>query len=532
MVGGTLLTAVAAVIFAVVLFALDEDDGANIEAVVDDRPPTTLGSASAPTSTVAPGAEQLSTGAARPGDSLPDLGASAPADDPEAAGSVVSADGTSSVTAPDPTSGDDPTGPEDDEVASPPTLPAPTPTASTSPSTPSSSTPGSSSPPAPSSGGPATGGTPTPGPGTGSGPPSGNGSPAPSPTPAPVVTQPPAPAPVRPIAPTESMTIFEPLRNRQEKFSRYADTPSAQLPFDALLEGPVRPDNGSVGDGQFRAACEYSHFGYDDPIVFPGEPGRSHLHMFFGNTETNAFTTTESLVNRGGGTCNGFELNRSAYWTPALLDGKGNIVVPDTIILYYKSKQPQNAQRMPQGLQMLAGNLTGRDFTADQALHWSCGGSGSSYNIGNRIPNCGGDTINATIMFPNCWDGRNLSSPDHVSHMTRVPEERNCPASHPVRLPQISILLYFPGTSSVAGWHLSSDAERGAGTGPGASLHADWWGGWNDRAMDLWTDGCIRRARNCSFGQTGTSNQLAQLGPGNNYKGNNFLPLPPGSYPR
>ena len=27
-------------------------------------------------------------------------------------------------------------------------------------------------------------------------------------------------------------------------------------------------------------------------------------------------------MNSGGATCNGFELNRSAYWSPALLDGE------------------------------------------------------------------------------------------------------------------------------------------------------------------------------------------------------------------
>jgi len=309
-------------------------------------------------------------------------------------------------------------------------------------------------------------------------------------------------------------------------FSQYESTPSDSLDLARLTEiAPVR-DNGTVGDGQFRAACQYSHFSYDDPIVFPGQPGKAHLHMFFGNTETDAFSTTNSIVNSGGGSCNGFELNRSAYWTPALLDGRGNVVVPDEIILYYKTKAPESVQRMPQGLKMLSGNTTAESFEVSDFLYWSCGGSGKTYNKSNRIPDCGGDTINATIAFPQCWDGVNLDSTDHRSHMAMVSPHKPCPATHPVRLPQISILLYYPGDEATRDWHISSDRFGGFNTGGGATLHADWWGGWNDEAMDLWTDGCMKAARNCSFGQTGTDRQLAKLNPHQNYPGPNTLPLP------
>jgi hypothetical protein len=320
------------------------------------------------------------------------------------------------------------------------------------------------------------------------------------------------------------------IRNRNSLFDRYADVPADRLSLDTpgLLVDADRPDNGSVGDGQFRAACEYSHFGYDDPIIYPGQPGASHLHMFFGNTETNAHSTTESLLNSGGGSCNGFELNRSGYWTPALLDGRGNVVVPDRIILYYKSKYPDRVEPMPQGLKMVVGNTTAESFTANPNLYWSCGSSGSINRVSNRIQACGeGQSLNATIAFPECWDGR-LDSPDHRSHMKLIDPVSECPDSHPRRLPQIAILLYFPGADSVDGWHLSSDRMGSFNATPGGTLHADWWGAWNDDAMNLWTDGCMRAARNCSFGQTGSSRRLAPLNGWETYRGENLLPLPAG----
>ncbi|OIW26239.1 hypothetical protein CONLIGDRAFT_662844 [Coniochaeta ligniaria NRRL 30616] len=50
--------------------------------------------------------------------------------------------------------------------------------------------------------------------------------------------------------------------------------------------------------------------------------------------------------------------------------------------------------------------------------------------------------IHTTITFPTCWDGRNLDSPDHKSHVA-YPESGTfessgpCPASYPVKIPQV-----------------------------------------------------------------------------------------------
>ncbi len=348
------------------------------------------------------------------------------------------------------------------------------------------------------------------------------------PTTRPSTTQPPTTQPPTTQPPTTRPPgggDFESMRNRDSNFTRYADVPSDQLSVQALTDAASRPDNGAHPAGNFRMACLYSHFAEDDPIIRPGQPGASHLHMFFGNTEVDAYTTTDSLVNSGGGSCQGFELNRSGYWTPAVLDGRGNAVVPDTIIVYYKTKDPSTTQAMPQGLKIVAGNTTSESFTASHQLGWSCGSSGFAYNISNRIPSCGNDMINAYIAFPSCWDGTNLDSADHRSHMAYVSDHQSCPASHPVRLPQITVLLYF-APADTSSWYLSSDRTGGFNSGPGATLHADWWGGWNNETMDLWTNGCIRASRNCSNGQTGTSRQLARLNRLNRFEGPKYIPLP------
>ena len=45
--------------------------------------------------------------------------------------------------------------------------------------------------------------------------------------------------------------------------------------------------------------------------------------------------------------------------------------------------------------------------------------------------------------FPSCWDGKNLDSPNHQDHMYSTEkggfrEAGPCPASHPVRMPQLA----------------------------------------------------------------------------------------------
>src|SRR3954469_21703023 len=70
-------------------------------------------------------------------------------------------------------------------------------------------------------------------------------------------------------------------------------------------------------------------------------------------------------------------------------------------------------------------------------------------NKGTRFPEldvfptekCNG--IMAIHHFPACWDGKNLDSPDHQSHMYSTTrggflEAGPCPASHPVRVPQVA----------------------------------------------------------------------------------------------
>jgi hypothetical protein len=62
--------------------------------------------------------------------------------------------------------------------------------------------------------------------------------------------------------------------------------------------------------------------------------------------------------------------------------------------------------------------------------------------------------IRSNILYPTCWDGVNLDSPDHKSHVaypTNGPALFSgtgtggaCPSTHPVKIPQVMLEVPYP----------------------------------------------------------------------------------------
>ena len=256
--------------------------------------------------------------------------------------------------------------------------------------------------------------------------------------------------------------------------------------------------------GDFRTRCVPSHYAFDDPIALFGQPGKSHLHVFFGNTGADAYSTAESIATSGNSTCRGGTVNRSSYWVPVLVDTGTNLPVqPDESDFYYKSGymgvSPASIQPMPAGLRMIAGDAHREASAAGDNSHytWVCHNAGT--NRGQGIPNCEvGDQLELSIAFPQCWDGRNLDSSDHKSHMAYGlgGDNGGCPGSHPIPLPEVSFHVLYPITepNQTAKWRLSSDADSGPA---GYSAHADWFNGWKKDVSDSWSRNCVAAGLDC-----------------------------------
>ena len=262
-----------------------------------------------------------------------------------------------------------------------------------------------------------------------------------------------------------------------------------------ISEGNTPPTAGA-GHGAFRTKCDVSHFAFDDPLVYPNQRGASHLHMFFGNDSINSTSDTTNLANTGGSTCDGGTLNRSAYWTPALLDMSAKKpVLPEDSIWYYKEGYNGLSGSdfvLPEGLGMI-----GREF------YWTCNGGATRYQ---NIPSCAsGERLDLIVDFPQCWDGQNkwLSDESHTAY----PSDRKCPDSHPKVLPQITLnlryrVLYEGQTNNLM---LSSDM---GGVAKGSTAHADWINGWNPEISEKWLVNCLESQGDCNANLLGEGEML------------------------
>ena len=240
---------------------------------------------------------------------------------------------------------------------------------------------------------------------------------------------------------------------------------------------------------------------YDDPIVFLGEPGRSHLHVFFGNTGSNAFSTAESLRSSGNSTCRGGIANRSSYWVPATVDSHGVPLKPIDSDFYYQSGfqlQPEQIGTIPPGLRMIAGNNPkDNDAPRSQHVRYTCSND-PVWIPHENFPDCpAGETVIAVVDFPQCWDGVSLDSANHRSHMA-YPQNFRCPASHPHPIPLIAFNIKYvvPAGDNARNWRLSSDTYSASEPG-GRSLHGDYFFGWEPEVIDQIVHECASRPVNC-----------------------------------
>jgi hypothetical protein len=283
-----------------------------------------------------------------------------------------------------------------------------------------------------------------------------------------------------------------------------------QTQFTSFNGNPVQD-----GLGATRMKCELFRYAFDDPIVFPGQPGKAHLHAFFGNTHWPLSELTPQNIRTvsGGSTCQGGSLNRSAYWAPALIDTLTQEVIEAEFgQFYYKSGYGvdiRTTQTIPSGLVMIAGDKNGTGAKPSLAGSWACGQAFESHVIPTCAP--GREYLEMAVSFPSCWNGRDLDSPDHISHMAYTsqtgPNTWSCPPGFRL-IPKIDLLFQYyirPGTDPRR-WALVSDTDRQ--NGRGASAHADYMLGWDPATMLTLVTRCLNTGLDCGVGSIGNNIQL------------------------
>jgi hypothetical protein len=284
------------------------------------------------------------------------------------------------------------------------------------------------------------------------------------------------------IAPLAPQTTGHPfVDSRLEFLPRKAQT--------VQLIGPKGGDSAPNSQAKFRIGCTTSRMGKDDPIVYPGQPGAAHHHTFFGAEDV---TASSIISETGGSTCAGGTMNRSGYWIPSIIDTRfGKPIVPFANFIYYQQgydlANPAVIVAPPPGFRMIAG---------PERAGFNCpGGAGNGTMIPSACPV--GSEVLFSIEFPRCWDGVNLDSANHKSHVAHATGS-GCPATHPVRIPQIRYNIHYRirAGDDVSKWRLSSDDYDWTTRG-GLSAHADWMNGWDQTKLQLMITECLHAGRDC-----------------------------------
>jgi hypothetical protein len=208
----------------------------------------------------------------------------------------------------------------------------------------------------------------------------------------------------------------------------------------------------------------------------------------------------------------------SNYWTPKLYfqgsDGTFTSVptVGDNaqdlnggMTVYYQQRGPaaasQTLKAYPVDFRMLAGDSSKRSFSGDfagDAVNFACLGAGQPET--NSLPNynCPGG-LRAQIYFPSCWDGVNLDSPDHRSHMSYPASGSHdngpCPSSHPVQMISLFFEVLYDTNSFASKWGSSTQPFVFAnGDATGYGFHGDFVNGWDVPTLQTITDTCTNDA--------------------------------------
>jgi hypothetical protein len=271
-----------------------------------------------------------------------------------------------------------------------------------------------------------------------------------------------------------------------------------------------------------------------DPLVNPNEVAQ-HVHAIHGSSGFSMNASYEDLM-AGDCTSCGVTQDKSVYWAPALYfkHAEGGFELVDQIggmlNYYFLNKDPSHGPdgkitAFPPGFRMIAGDslrrnysiagLSAKDRDPEKSL-WKVLGQTTQVDLEQRalgfnclnygktpegslyrhyLPeksyldeNCA-DGVRFEIMFPACWDGKNLDSHNHRSHVA-YPDlvmGGSCPPGYPVVLPG---LFYETIWATNAFRGKAGEFVISNGDSDGFGYHADFMNGWNEAFLQQAVDTC------------------------------------------
>ncbi|WCN04772.1 DUF1996 domain-containing protein [Streptomyces sp. M92] len=222
----------------------------------------------------------------------------------------------------------------------------------------------------------------------------------------------------------------------------YADIKSIQ---PNVVEAPRQRD---ASDGSFSTSCGVNAeglFNSDNLIAAPGVGnGAHHFHDYVGNQDNDAFSSDEDLA--AADTSCADQGDKSSYYWPVLrlqngtveqdaqspgggIEGNaGEIVTPAAVTLTFEGNEQGEVTEMPRLLRIITGDAKAFvNGDANANASWSCTGF-EDRQLKDKYPLCpAGSDVVRTFTFQSCWDGRNIDSANHRTHVAFAAADGSCP---------------------------------------------------------------------------------------------------------
>jgi chitodextrinase len=250
----------------------------------------------------------------------------------------------------------------------------------------------------------------------------------------------------------------------------------------------------------FEIFCFYAKTGQIDPIVAPGGVA-THMHDFAGNTSVTP-TSTVASMQAGSTTCQDVD-DTAGYWAPTLYYN-GVAYHPDRLHAYYRwgnIPDVKNIKPLPSGLKMIGGDPKATGPQDTHIIGWNCGVQGQT-QYSKPISCASGVKVVLHIFFPNCWNGKDLDSADHKSHMAYSVNGK-CPSDHPVAVTRVSE-DYGYDLHAIDPTKITLSSAVATGMSSVYTAHADYWQTWRPGAIEKLTADCVNVGKQCGIITKGT----------------------------
>ncbi|MFF1279872.1 DUF1996 domain-containing protein [Streptomyces sp. NPDC058299] len=247
--------------------------------------------------------------------------------------------------------------------------------------------------------------------------------------------------------------------------SDYADITAVQP------DAPAASPGSDASRGTFTSDCGVNAnglFNSDNVIVAPGvSNGAHHFHDYVGNQGNSAFAGDGDLAKAATSCVD--QGDRSTYYWPVLrlqngtqerdagapgggTEGNaGQIVTPKAVTLTFVGNPRGKVTAMPRLLRIITGDAKAFvNGPGNANASWSCTGH-EDRQLKDKYPLCprGSDVVR-TFRFQSCWDGRNIDSANHRTHVAFATADGSCPAGFRAIPQLVQRIVYGVAAPSLA----------------------------------------------------------------------------------